>query len=159
MSILQSSKRLWRKDGFSIDSAVACPASTALPLLDLQFEELPGVTGFGDSSNFARAVVSAPNSLPAPGYRGGIDATGTPIGTPSSDFSARFDGVDDYLEIDTPFSSIEPFSIALWVKTADTDGLLATKGSGQGLYLRGGKPTLVVANTVGQKFQIQASMR
>ena len=105
-------------------SAVACPAWTSLPMLDLRFEELPGTTAYADSSSFAHAVTST--TPPAAAYPGAttLDSEGavTAIGTPPSDFAARFDGVDDDLHADVLVA--KNFSVDLWFKTTDDVGLL-----------------------------------
>jgi len=142
----------WTQPSLStLDVAVACPAWTALPVLDLRLEEFPGATSFADSSSFSRTVVATGSALPTAGYPGGVDATGTAIGTPTSDFAVRFDGVDDALAIgDVPLNPLNTsFSVALWFNSTDGDGLLAG-GQNWSLALRGGKPTFTV---LGQPIQ------
>ena len=89
--------------------------------------------------------------LAAAGYPGGVDATGTAIGTPTSDFAVRFDGVDDALAIGgVPLNPLNTsFSVALWFNSTDGDGLLAG-GQNWSLALRDGKPTFTV---YGQQIQ------
>ena len=49
----------WTQPSLStLDVAVACPAWTALPVLDLRLEEFPGATSFADSSSFSRTVAA-----------------------------------------------------------------------------------------------------
>ena len=121
-------------------SALACPAWTALPVLDLRFEELPGTTAYADSSSFAHGVTST--TLPAAAYPGAatLDSEGATIaiGTPPSDFAARFDGVDDNLRADVLVA--KNFSVDLWFRSTDDAGLLAGQQGYWTLSLVNGRP-------------------
>jgi len=95
-------------------SALACPAAAAKPVVDLRFEELPGPTGFANTGNSVAGTCSGAN-CPLAGYAGATDSSGA-VGTPPSDYAARFDGQGDSLSVAA--SAANSFSVAFWLKTA-----------------------------------------
>gem|GEM_PF-2360372 len=65
-----------------LGSTLSCPAATAMPSVDLRFEELPGATTLVDSSGVGSDVALALGSGLAVGFEGAPDA-------PDSDFAIR----------------------------------------------------------------------
>ena len=106
-------------------SALACPASQSMPLVDLRFEELPGATTFADSSGRANPAGSAPGAAPAAGYAGALNGS---HGAPGSDYSVHFDGAADALSLaDNPAGAA--VSLAFWYRhTASGSGTPFTIG-------------------------------
>jgi len=101
--------------------ALACPAVTAQPVLDLRFEELPGTTSFVDSSGRNNnAVCGSASQCPAAGAPGGVYANGTAIGTPGSDYALTFNS-NQYLRLPNnatlAFDANRSFTWLAWVKT------------------------------------------
>ncbi|MFN8487403.1 MAG: LamG-like jellyroll fold domain-containing protein [Caldilineaceae bacterium] len=102
--------------------ALACPAFTALPVLDLRMEELPGATNFVDSaSNGNNVVCGSATQCPTAGAPGGVDANNIAIGVPASDYALTFNG-NQYLRIPNNatlnFDNSRSFTWLTWVKTA-----------------------------------------
>jgi len=113
--------------------SMACPAPGSLPAVDLRFEEVPGATTFTDSSgNGYHAVGGAGNSNPSAGALAKLDAPAPRY----SDYALQFDGGDDYATV--PYHLPDVFSIALWVRTNQSQGthwLVDGSAAGDGLGL------------------------
>lgn len=91
---------------------VACPAPSALPVVELGFEELPGATRFADSARPGlEAGAAGGYTAPQAGAAGAPDAT-------RSHLAARFANTSDRLTVDTPspFRDPTPVSLAFWVR-------------------------------------------
>ena len=132
-------------------STLACPAPSALPLTELRFEEMPGATTFVDSSGRGANVTCTGATCPAAGLPGATTAQNNPVGTPSSDYAIRFDGVDDAFTINRALST--DFSVALWLKAATgaNSTILVDQGAnavtGWALGLVAGKASFLVGQT------------
>jgi len=105
--------------------ALACPAVTALPVLDLRMEELPGATTFVDSSGRSNnAVCGSASQCPTVGAPGGVYANGTAIGGgaqgPASDYAFTFNS-NQYLRApdnaSLDFDANRSLTWLTWVKT------------------------------------------
>ncbi|MFZ9017900.1 MAG: LamG-like jellyroll fold domain-containing protein, partial [Ilumatobacteraceae bacterium] len=88
------------------DSGLACPAWSSVPLVDVRFEELPGVSVFADSSRFGHDGVVSGGV--AAGVRGAPGAT-------TSDFAARFDSVSESVTVPNPTSDAS--TVAFWFRS------------------------------------------
>ncbi|MCE7989828.1 MAG: hypothetical protein DYG89_52445, partial [Caldilinea sp. CFX5] len=106
--------------------ALACPAVTALPVLDLRMEELPGATSFVDSSGYSNnAACGSASQCPSAGAPGGVYANGIAIGGgvqgPASDYALSFNS-NQYLRVPNnatlAFDAARSFTWLTWVKTA-----------------------------------------
>lgn len=136
-------------------SSLACPALSARPFTELRFEEVPTTSGnptaFLDSSGRGGSATCTGATCPAAGLPGAINAQNNPVGTPSSDYAVRFDGVDDGLTLIRSQSS--DFSIALWLKAATTPNasIIVDQGAnavtGWAIGLVGGKASVLVGQT------------
>ena len=60
------------------DTAVACPAWTSLPVVDMRFEELPDAVDFVDSSRFANDATFDAGARPDPAVPGRAGGRPTP---------------------------------------------------------------------------------
>ena len=94
----------------------ACPAPESEPVLDLRFEDAPQSTTFVDGSAKAQnATCSGANTCPVSGLPGATNASQIAVGTPSSDYSAYFDGIDDTLVLTSPVVPAQDnFSVSFW---------------------------------------------
>ncbi len=135
-------------------SSLACPAPSALPFTDLRFEEAPttsGATTFSDSSGRGANATCTGAACPAAGLPGAVNAQNNPVGTPTSDYAIRFDGVDDGLTLNRGLSG--DFSVALWLKAAanPNNSIVVDQGAnsitGWAIGLVGGKASLLVGQT------------
>ncbi len=102
-------------------SALACPAVTALPVLDLRFEELPGATTFVDSSGFGNnAICGGPTPCPTVAVSGAPNAL-------LSDYGLGFNG-NQYLRVADnaalDYDASESFTWMAWIKTASSSPIL-----------------------------------
>jgi hypothetical protein len=99
----------------TVGAALACPAVSSQPVLDLGFEELPAPNGppseFPDNSGYNTAVFCDAGQCPAAGVTGAPNAT-------RSDYALRFDGVNDQIFVNRTLT--DDFTIAMWVKTNAT---------------------------------------
>ena len=99
----------------TVGAALACPAVSSQPVLDLPFEELPAPNGppseFTDNSGYNTAVFCDAGQCPAAGVTGAPNAT-------RSDYALRFDGVNDQIFVNRTLT--DDFTIAMWVKTDAT---------------------------------------
>lgn len=109
--------------------ALACPAVTARPVLDLRMEELPGATSFVDSSAPPghpgnNASCGSASQCPNAGAPGGVYANGVAIGGgaqgPASDYAFTFNS-NQYLRVPNnatlAFDANRSFTWLIWVKT------------------------------------------
>ena len=92
---------------------VACPSSSAFPVIDLRFEELPGATVFADGSGGGRDGVSLAGSVPDIGVAGALGAEGSRL-------AARFNA-GDVVTVPSPMVSGPDVdvSVAFWVRVDD----------------------------------------
>lgn len=95
--------------------ALRCPAVTALPAVQLPLEELPGATTFADSSGNNVAVTCSDGNCPQAAVTGAPQA-------PLSDYAVSFNGVNQNLALTLSNVTGESYSVAFWLKTAQTDG-------------------------------------
>ncbi len=114
-------------------NALACPAVTALPVLDLRMEELPGATSFVDSSGGGNnAICGSASQCPTAGAAGGTDANNIAIGTPASDYALAFN-TNQYLRVPNNaslnFDTNRSFTWLTWVKTTVSSPIMR-KGLG-----------------------------
>ncbi|MFN8440654.1 MAG: LamG-like jellyroll fold domain-containing protein [Caldilineaceae bacterium] len=85
---------------------LVCPLPSAFPLMELRFEELPGVTTFVDSSGYGNNALCE-RGCPAAGSVGAPNA-------PLSDYAVKFNGSDPRLLVNKGMA--DSFTIALWIK-------------------------------------------
>jgi hypothetical protein len=93
---------------------VACPSSSAFPVIDLRFEELPGATVFADGSGGGRDGVSQAASVPDIGVAGAPGADGSRL-------AARFNA-GDVVTVPSPMVSgtDAALSVGFWVRVDDS---------------------------------------
>ena len=103
-------------------AALACPTPGAEPVLDLRFEELPvnagggplGAATFMDSSGHNNHATATAGNAPLAGLPGALTSQGQAVGNPPSDYSLRFDGLNQFLTLPRPAQ--DDFTIAFWLK-------------------------------------------
>jgi len=125
-----------------VGAALACPAISAQPVIDLRFEDLPGTSFFEEDSGYGNYVYCDNGACPAAGISGAPNA-------PLSDYGVQFDGVNDRLFINR--SLADSFTVALWVKSApgaNEDTFLVDQGAevanGWTFYLGAGALHLLI---------------
>ena len=101
-------RRVVATSGASMDSALVCPAVSAVPSLDLRFEELPGATSLADSSPAGRDGSFDPATGPDFGFSGAPEAAG-------SDFSVRLDAYAAGFV--APVASTDESTTAFWYRS------------------------------------------
>lgn len=127
------SSTTYRSDPTAV--ALACPAPTSQPVLDLRFEELPSATTFVDSSGEGNNATCF--NCPAAATPGAVDGSGNAIGTPASDYAISFNG--DFAQgifIPTPVQN--QFTFTFWYKSpasTDQNGLRLADTGGSGAFL------------------------
>ena len=123
---------------------LACPAAVSAPVVELRFEELPGVTSFADSSGYGNNATCSGGC--GAGFAGAPNA-------PLSDYAAGFTKRDgEHLTVNTAFA--DSFTVALWVKAppmGTDEAFLVEQGrnvaNGWRLSLSAGKPRLLVGTS------------
>jgi hypothetical protein len=122
--------------------ALACPASSAQPALQLPFEELPGATTFADSAGAGLAATCSGPGCPLAGIDGAPNA-------PLSDFGVNFNGVDQSLGVTVPGVSGQSASIVFWMNSqplpANAERTMVALGADLSVALRGDKAVFVTS--------------
>ena len=100
---------------------VACPSSSAFPVIDLRFEELPGATVFADGSGGGRDGVSQAGAVPDIGVAGALGAEGSRL-------AARFNA-GDVVTVPSPMVSgtDAALSVGFWVRVDDSSSSVPLK--------------------------------
>ncbi len=132
-------------------ATLVSPQQASVPVLDLRFEEVPGVTRFVDSSPFQHNATCNNATCPVPGDVGARNLNGVAVGTPASDYALNFRYArEPFVEPqfayvpDTAFlkfNTNNSFTWSAWVKPT-SDGYILAKGTGQS-----GSVRLYVANS------------
>ncbi len=123
-----------KQDGITL----AGPHPNSTPRLDLRFEELPGATGFADSSLFNNTTTCSRLSCPSAGGRGAQYANGSSVGIQASDYALDF-RPNQSLRVGTSarfgFAADQSFTLSVWAKTT-VGGVLLWKGTAGGNGVR-----------------------
>ena len=154
--------------------ALACPAASSLPVGDFRFEDFPGAAAFSNAAPGTLPDGTSPKATctagtcPAAGLPGATDSLDNAVGKPASDYSLRFDGMDDQITLpnapNTPYTLGSEFSIAFWYKADGAATPLTTfyvQGSGNapGFALNINSATLEFwAGTLASKISAPHSM-
>ena len=110
-------------------STLAAPPVASAPTVDLRFEELPGATGFADSSVRGNNATCSGAACPTAGYAGAPNA-------PLSDYAARFVGTQ---ELTVPRTVQDRFTLSAWINIAanlqsSSVGTITQQGTGAGSF-------------------------